>query len=104
MKARMVRIGNSWVVRVPKTLINQAGLDEDVEINVQGKSVIVGPRGARAMDGRLPSRKWPAEVTTRCWTPVRYRPPAGKEKSGSGDRRRSAYRPSLGFLIISAAS
>ena len=43
MKVRMARIGNSWVVRIPRTLIDQAGLGEDVGINVQGELAIVGP-------------------------------------------------------------
>jgi antitoxin MazE len=35
MKARLVRIGNSRGVRLPKPLILEAGLGEDVELRVQ---------------------------------------------------------------------
>ena len=34
MKARLVRIGNSRGIRLPKPLIEQAGLDDEVELCV----------------------------------------------------------------------
>jgi len=39
MKARLVRIGNSRGIRLPKPMIEEAGLDEDVEVTV-GEGVI----------------------------------------------------------------
>jgi antitoxin MazE len=48
MKARLVRIGNSRGVRLPKLLIEQAGLVDDVEIHARdGAIVIVPARKAR---------------------------------------------------------
>ena len=41
MRARVVRIGNSRGVRIPKPLIEQAGLREEVEIAVEGSSLII---------------------------------------------------------------
>jgi len=42
MKARLVRIGNSRGVRLPKPLIEQAGLTEEVELVVrEGEIAIV---------------------------------------------------------------
>jgi hypothetical protein len=35
MKTRLVRIGNSRGVRLPKTIIAQAGLTEEVELEVR---------------------------------------------------------------------
>jgi antitoxin MazE len=43
MKTKLVRIGNSRGIRLPKLLIEQAGLDEDVELELQGKTVVIRP-------------------------------------------------------------
>lgn len=49
MKTRLIRIGNSRGVRIPKPLIEQAGLGEQVELRVEDGAVIVEtPRRARA--------------------------------------------------------
>jgi antitoxin MazE len=44
MKARLVRIGNSRGVRLPKPIIEEAGLEEDVELRVRGSAVIISSR------------------------------------------------------------
>jgi len=44
MKGRLIRIGNSRGVRLPKPVIEGAGLQEDVEIQVRGNTVVIGPR------------------------------------------------------------
>lgn len=41
MKARIVRIGNSRGVRLPKPLIEQAGLGEEVELRVQEGAILI---------------------------------------------------------------
>jgi len=41
MKARLVRIGNSRGVRLPKPLIEEAGLTEDVELHVQEGQIVI---------------------------------------------------------------
>jgi antitoxin MazE len=41
MRTRLVRIGNSRGVRIPKPLIEQAGLGEAVELRVTEGSIIV---------------------------------------------------------------
>jgi antitoxin MazE len=43
MKTRVVKIGNSQGVRIPKPLIEQAGLGVDVELEVEGYSVVIRP-------------------------------------------------------------
>lgn len=49
MRSRIVRIGNSQGVRLPKLLIEQAGLDEDVELRAEsGQIVIASARKTRA--------------------------------------------------------
>ncbi|OOP56963.1 MAG: AbrB family transcriptional regulator [Candidatus Brocadia carolinensis] len=48
MKTRLVRIGNSRGVRLPKSIIAQAGLTEEVELGVRDGAVII----ARATSAR----------------------------------------------------
>ena len=43
MKARIVRIGNSRGVRIPKPLIEETGLDGEVEIRVKDNSLVISP-------------------------------------------------------------
>ena len=50
MKARIVRIGNSRGVRLPKALIEQAGLDEEVELDVREGEIIIS-RAGRPREG-----------------------------------------------------
>jgi len=41
MKTHLVRIGNSRGVRLPKTIIAQAGLTDEVELGVRDGAVII---------------------------------------------------------------
>jgi antitoxin MazE len=41
MKARLVRIGNSRGIRLPKSLIAQAGLTDEVELHVRDGAIIL---------------------------------------------------------------
>jgi len=41
MKARIVKIGNSRGIRIPKPLIEETGLSEEVEIQVEGNRLII---------------------------------------------------------------
>ena len=41
MKTRLVRIGNSRGVRLPKAIIAQAGLTEEVELDVRDGVVVI---------------------------------------------------------------
>ena len=45
MKTRIVKIGNSRGVRIPKLLIKETGLGEEVEIQVEGNRLIIAPAG-----------------------------------------------------------
>ena len=51
MKARLVQIGNSRGVRIPKPLIEQAGLGEEVELRVVERGLIVEA-------ARMPRSDW----------------------------------------------
>ena len=41
MKARLVKIGNSRGVRLPKPVIEEAGLSEEVEVRVRRGAVVI---------------------------------------------------------------
>lgn len=41
MKSRIVKIGNSQGIRIPKLLIEQTGIAEDVEIEVIGNTLVI---------------------------------------------------------------
>lgn len=41
MKTRLIRIGNSRGVRLAKPLLEQAGLEDEVEIRVERRAVVI---------------------------------------------------------------
>ncbi len=48
IKTRMVKIGNSQGIRIPKVLVDQLGLASDIELEVQdGQLIIRSARRAR---------------------------------------------------------
>lgn len=73
MRARLIRIGNSRGVRLPKPVIEQAGLEDQIEVQVRGGAVVIssrkGPRAgwaeaARVMRDRGEGRLMGPEVLT----------------------------------------
>jgi antitoxin MazE len=43
MKASIVRIGNSQGVRIPKALLEEAGLSGEVELRLEGRRILIEP-------------------------------------------------------------
>ncbi len=43
MRARVVKIGNSQGIRIPKPLLEQTGIMEDVELEVEKNQIIIRP-------------------------------------------------------------
>ncbi|MEA5581733.1 AbrB/MazE/SpoVT family DNA-binding domain-containing protein [Nodularia harveyana UHCC-0300] len=43
IKTRIVKIGNSQGLRIPKTLLEQSGINSEVEIEVDGNHLIIRP-------------------------------------------------------------
>ena len=43
MKTRIVRIGNSRGVRIPKLMLEEAGLEDEVEIEVSAEGIRIRP-------------------------------------------------------------
>ena len=42
-RTRLIRMGNSRAVRIPKKMIDQAGPGEEVEISVGWEGLMIGP-------------------------------------------------------------
>lgn len=57
MKAKLVRIGNSRGIRLPKPLIEEAGLGDDVELRVRDGAIVIAkaakPRAGWAEAAKL---------------------------------------------------
>ena len=48
-RTRIVRIGNSWGIRIPKRLLDEASLPDEVELHAQpGRLVVQGIRRRRS--------------------------------------------------------
>ena len=43
MRARVIRIGNSQGLRIPKPILDQTGIMDDVEIEVEKNQIIIRP-------------------------------------------------------------
>lgn len=43
MKAKIVRIGNSQGVRIPKVMLNDSRLEEDVELEITDEGILIRP-------------------------------------------------------------
>ncbi len=43
MRARVVKIGNSQGIRIPKPLLEQTGIMDDVELEVEKNKIIIRP-------------------------------------------------------------
>ena len=76
MKTRIVKIGNSQGIRIPKPVLEQTGLEGEVEIEVQEHSVVISradrPRrnwddAFRSMAEQGDDRPLDAPLTTSRW-------------------------------------
>ncbi len=61
MKTRLVRMGNSRGVRLPKPLIQQAGLSEEVELELRGNTIVIAAYPAPRRGWAEAARKLRAE-------------------------------------------
>jgi antitoxin MazE len=43
MRARVIKIGNSQGLRIPKPILDQTGIMDDVEIEVEKNQIIIRP-------------------------------------------------------------
>ena len=61
VRARIVRVGNSRGIRIPKPFLEQAGLQDEVELSVEQDRLVIQPV-------RLPRAGW-AEALTEAPAP-----------------------------------
>jgi len=54
VRSKVVKIGNSRGIRIPRALLEQAGLTEEVELSVQGDKLII-------QSAHQPRREWEAQ-------------------------------------------
>ena len=74
-RERLVRIGNSKGIRLPKPLIEQAGLTEEVELQVRGSTIIIAARKSPRSDWAEAAQRLRAEDGDRMLdvpTPTRF--------------------------------
>ena len=45
MKTKIIRIGNSQGIRIPKVLLDQSRLEKDVELEVSDKQIVIRSAG-----------------------------------------------------------
>ncbi len=45
VKSRIVKIGNSKAIRIPKRILEQLGWGEEVEVSVHGDRLVIRSRG-----------------------------------------------------------
>ena len=83
MKARIIPIGNSQGIRIPKPLIEQACLKGDVEIDVQNGCLVIKPTHSLVPAGGRHFKKWPNAVMTACLMMCPL-PPPGMKVNGRG--------------------
>jgi antitoxin MazE len=57
LRAKVVKIGNSRGIRIPRTLLEQAGLTDEVEMMVDGDKLII-------QSARLPRQGWEAQFAS----------------------------------------
>ena len=43
MVINIVKIGNSKGIRLPKTILNQCEIDEKVDLEIEGKNIVIKP-------------------------------------------------------------
>jgi antitoxin MazE len=57
MKAQLIKIGNSRGIRLPKAVIEQVGLETEVELDVRADEVVIRPAKKKPREGWAESFK-----------------------------------------------
>ena len=72
MRTRLVRIGNSRGVRLPKSLIAQAGLSDEVELHVRDGAIILEPAASVRSGWEEAAKEMHERDEDRLLDPVTY--------------------------------
>jgi antitoxin MazE len=51
MKAQLISIGNSRGIRIPKAILQQCDMSDEVELAVEGRQIILSPTGKQPRKG-----------------------------------------------------
>ena len=62
MKVKIVKIGNSKGIRIPKVLLRQTGIDDEVNLEVEDNQIILRPSNKSVRKGWSNSFRTMAEV------------------------------------------
>lgn len=72
MKTRLIRIGNSRGVRLAKPLLDQAGLEDEVEIRVEPGAVVITPAATPRAGWAAAVAKYGSAALIDAPTPTRF--------------------------------
>ena len=81
MRTRIVQIGNSRGVRIPKPILEQAGLLDEVDLSVEGDRLVIQP-------ARAPRAGWAEALAT---TPAAAEMLLGEGEATRFDREEWAW-------------
>lgn len=66
MQVKLVKIGNSYGVRLPKTVIDTCGFQSDLDLTIKGKSVVLTAE-------KQPRANWQEAIQNEIMSkPLRY--------------------------------
>ena len=66
MQVKLVKIGNSYGVRLPKTVIDTCGFQSDLDLTIKGKSVVLTAE-------KQPRSNWQEAIQNEIMSkPLRY--------------------------------
>ncbi len=51
MRASIIKIGNSQGIRIPKTILRQCNIQNEIDIEVKGKIIVLKPFYKKAREG-----------------------------------------------------
>jgi antitoxin MazE len=51
MKAQIIQIGNSRGIRIPKAILQQCDMSDEVDVAVEGRQIILSPAGQQPRKG-----------------------------------------------------
>ena len=51
MLLNIVQIGNSQEIRIPKAILEQCEIDEELELEIEGGAIVLKPRTGKPRDG-----------------------------------------------------